>query len=76
MLAFVLDAWDAVADELGEPTSRPIVVTSPAVEAIRPVVAERADFALQDEPRGTGDAVRAALEAVPSDTTRAPGPVG
>jgi bifunctional UDP-N-acetylglucosamine pyrophosphorylase / glucosamine-1-phosphate N-acetyltransferase len=68
MLAFVLDAWDAVAEELGEPTSRPIVVTSPAVEAIRPVVADRADFALQDEPRGTGDAVGAALEAVPSDT--------
>ena len=28
-----------------------------------------ADFALQDEPRGTGDAVRAALAAVPDDAT-------
>ena len=68
MLAFVLDAWDDATAELGEAPSRPIVVTSPAVEAIRPVVAERADFALQDAPRGTGDAVRAALESVPADT--------
>jgi bifunctional UDP-N-acetylglucosamine pyrophosphorylase/glucosamine-1-phosphate N-acetyltransferase len=67
MLAFVLDAWEAATAELGETPSRPIVVTSPAVEAIRPIVAERADFALQDEPRGTGDAVRAALECVPAD---------
>jgi bifunctional UDP-N-acetylglucosamine pyrophosphorylase/glucosamine-1-phosphate N-acetyltransferase len=67
MLAFVLDAWEAATAELGEAPSRPIVVTSPAVEAIRPIVAERADFALQDEPRGTGDAVRAALECVPAD---------
>ena len=30
----------------------------------------RAEFALQDVPRGTGDAVRAALAAVPDDATR------
>ena len=69
MLAFVLDAWDGAAEELGEPGARPVVVTSPAVEAIRPMVADRAEFALQDAPRGTGDAVRAALAAVP-ETTR------
>lgn len=61
MLAYVLDAWLEVA---GDAALRPIVVTSPAVEAIRPAFAERVDFALQDEPRGTGDAVRAALSEV------------
>jgi bifunctional UDP-N-acetylglucosamine pyrophosphorylase/glucosamine-1-phosphate N-acetyltransferase len=64
MLAYVLDAWaEAAEDEDGTP--RPLVVYSPAVEAIRAPFADRADFALQDEPRGTGDAVRAALEAIP-----------
>jgi bifunctional UDP-N-acetylglucosamine pyrophosphorylase / glucosamine-1-phosphate N-acetyltransferase len=68
MLAFVLDAW---ADAVGVPEqdARPVVVYSPPVEAIRAPFADRADFALQDEPRGTGDAVRAALTAVPDDTT-------
>jgi bifunctional UDP-N-acetylglucosamine pyrophosphorylase / glucosamine-1-phosphate N-acetyltransferase len=68
MLAFVLDAW---ADAVGVPEqdARPVVVYSPPVEAIRAPFADRADFALQDEPRGTGDAVRAALAAVPDDTT-------
>jgi bifunctional UDP-N-acetylglucosamine pyrophosphorylase/glucosamine-1-phosphate N-acetyltransferase len=70
MLAFVLDAWDAVRE--GSATGpgsagRPIVVYSPPVEAILEPFADRADFALQDEPLGTGDAVRAALAAVPPD---------
>ena len=66
MLAYVLDAWrEAAADEAGDP--RPIVVVSPAVAAIREAFADAADFALQDEPRGTGDAVRAGLTVVPED---------
>jgi bifunctional UDP-N-acetylglucosamine pyrophosphorylase / glucosamine-1-phosphate N-acetyltransferase len=63
MLAYVLDAW---AGAVGDDARRPIVVTSPAVAAIREPFADRADFALQDEPRGTGDAVRAALSALPA----------
>ncbi len=66
MLAYVLDAWDEAA---GAAHRRPIVVFSPAVAAIREAFAERAQFALQDEPRGTGDAVRAGLDAVPDDAT-------
>jgi bifunctional UDP-N-acetylglucosamine pyrophosphorylase/glucosamine-1-phosphate N-acetyltransferase len=65
MLAYVLDAWDATA----QASTRPIVVYSPSVEAIREPFAERADFALQAEPLGTGDAVRAALAAVPAEAT-------
>jgi bifunctional UDP-N-acetylglucosamine pyrophosphorylase/glucosamine-1-phosphate N-acetyltransferase len=37
------------------------------VSAIRDVIGERATYALQDEPRGTGDAVRAGLGAVAED---------
>ncbi len=69
MLAYVLDAWDEAAAADGTTASRPIVVYSPAVAAIREPFADRADFALQDEPRGTGDAVRAGLTAVPDDAT-------
>ena len=54
MLAFVLDAWSAV-----DAVSEPIVVYSPPVAAITETFADRVRFALQDEPRGTGDAVRA-----------------
>ena len=68
MLAYVLDAWDEALAELdgtdaGAPS--PVVVYSPATEAIREVVGERGRLALQDVPRGTGDAVRAALEELP-----------
>jgi bifunctional UDP-N-acetylglucosamine pyrophosphorylase/glucosamine-1-phosphate N-acetyltransferase len=69
MLAYVLDAWDEAAAADDTTPTRPVVVYSPAVEAIREAFADRADFALQDEPRGTGDAVRAALQAVPDDAT-------
>ena len=69
MLAYVLDAWDEAAAAAGATPTRPVIVYSPAVEAIRDVFADRADFALQDEPRGTGDAVRAAISAVPDDAT-------
>ncbi|CAN5744066.1 bifunctional UDP-N-acetylglucosamine diphosphorylase/glucosamine-1-phosphate N-acetyltransferase GlmU [soil metagenome] len=61
MLAYVLDAARAATGE------RPLVVYSPATARIRDVFADQADFALQDEPRGTGDAVRAALVAIPAD---------
>ncbi len=68
MLAYVIDAWAAV-DDSGVGSS-PIVVYSPATAALLdaglpgiPV------FALQDEPRGTADAVRAGLRSVPADAT-------
>ena len=67
MLAYVLDAWESTPD--GAAAGRPIVVYSPAVEAILTAVADRATFALQEAPRGTGDAVAAALTAVPDDAT-------
>jgi len=67
MLAYMLDAWASTAD--GAAARPPIVVYSPAVEAVRRVFADRATFALQDEPRGSGDAVRAAMAAVPDDAT-------
>jgi bifunctional UDP-N-acetylglucosamine pyrophosphorylase/glucosamine-1-phosphate N-acetyltransferase len=69
MLAYVLDAWDEAAKAAGATPTRPVIVYSPAVEAIREAFAVRADSALQDEPRGTGDAVRAAMAAVPDDAT-------
>jgi bifunctional UDP-N-acetylglucosamine pyrophosphorylase / glucosamine-1-phosphate N-acetyltransferase len=65
MLAYVLDA----AAEVGH--GRPLVVYSPATVAVAEVFAERADFALQDEPRGTADAVRAALAVAPAGTAEA-----
>ncbi len=67
MLAFVLDAW-ASTDE-GRDGPPPVVVYSPAVAAVAEVFADRAVLALQDEPRGTGDAVRAALASVPESAT-------
>lgn len=60
MLAYVIDAARAAIGE------RPLVVYSPATLALCEVFAAEADFALQDEPRGTGDAVRAAVEALPN----------
>jgi bifunctional UDP-N-acetylglucosamine pyrophosphorylase/glucosamine-1-phosphate N-acetyltransferase len=63
MLAYVLDAAIAATG------SRPLVVISPATEAVRDTFGEGAAFAVQDEPRGTADAVRAALESLPDDVT-------
>ena len=65
MLAYVLDAWASTDD--GSGGRHPIVVFSPPVAAVIDVFADRAVFALQDEPRGTGDAVGAALAVVPAD---------
>ena len=61
MLAYVLDA----AEEVGG--RRPLVVYSPATSAIVEVFADRADFALQETPLGTADAVKAALAVAPED---------
>jgi bifunctional UDP-N-acetylglucosamine pyrophosphorylase/glucosamine-1-phosphate N-acetyltransferase len=69
MLAYVLDAWTeaAAATDGASGEARPVVVYSPAVERIREPFADRVDFALQPETRGTGDAVRVALTAVPHE---------
>ncbi len=67
MLAYVLDAWASTADGGAGPA--PVVVYSPLVADVATVFADRAAFALQDDPRGTGDAVRAALDAVPTEAT-------
>lgn len=61
MLAYVLDAARAATGE------RPLVVTSPQTATIRDAVQDEVDWALQDVPRGTGDALRAALDVLPDD---------
>jgi bifunctional UDP-N-acetylglucosamine pyrophosphorylase/glucosamine-1-phosphate N-acetyltransferase len=60
MLAYVLEAAEAATG------ARALVVVSPATAEVRDVFAERADFALQPEPRGTADAIRAALDVLPA----------
>ena len=60
MLAYVVDAARATTG------SSPIVVYSPATEALRDVIGDGARYALQEEPRGTGDAVAAALGEIPA----------
>ncbi len=60
MLAYLLDAARAATDG-----ARPLVVVSPATDAVRGVFApEGVDFAVQAEPIGSGDAVRAAVAAL------------
>jgi bifunctional UDP-N-acetylglucosamine pyrophosphorylase / glucosamine-1-phosphate N-acetyltransferase len=58
MVAYVVDA---AREATG---ARPLVVTSPPTAAVRAALGDSADYALQDEPRGTGDAVRAAIAAL------------
>ncbi|HUG29375.1 MAG TPA: bifunctional UDP-N-acetylglucosamine diphosphorylase/glucosamine-1-phosphate N-acetyltransferase GlmU [Candidatus Limnocylindria bacterium] len=72
MLAYVLDAWEVAASELDGTADIPsgggaVIVFSPATEPIREIVGARGRLALQDVPRGTGDAVRAALTEVAED---------
>jgi bifunctional UDP-N-acetylglucosamine pyrophosphorylase/glucosamine-1-phosphate N-acetyltransferase len=62
LLSYVVDAARAAT-----PERRPIVVTSPATAGVRDAFAGEVDFALQAEPIGTGDAVRAALDVLPAD---------
>ena len=61
MLAYVLDAAGSVGG------LRPLVVYSPATAAITEAFAGRADFALQQAPLGTADAVKAALAVAPAE---------
>ena len=61
MLAYVIDA---AREATG---SDPVVVYSPATAAIPEVFAGLARFALQAEPRGTGDAVAVGLGEVADD---------
>jgi bifunctional UDP-N-acetylglucosamine pyrophosphorylase/glucosamine-1-phosphate N-acetyltransferase len=76
MLAYVLDAWEAARSsdatpEAGDPSvveaapKSAVVVYSNATKAVRDMVDDRARVALLAKPRGTGDAVRAALGANP-----------
>ncbi len=60
MVAYVVDAGRAATGQ------RPIVVTSPATAAVRDAL-DDVDWALQSEPRGTGDAVAAALAVAPQE---------
>ena len=61
MLSYVLDA----AVEAGH--RRPLVVYSPPTSAITTLFADSSDFALQETPRGTADAVKAAMAVAPAD---------
>jgi bifunctional UDP-N-acetylglucosamine pyrophosphorylase/glucosamine-1-phosphate N-acetyltransferase len=61
MVAYVVDAARTATE------MRPLVVTSPATAAVRDALADAVDYALQAEPRGTGDAVAAALAVLPDD---------
>jgi bifunctional UDP-N-acetylglucosamine pyrophosphorylase/glucosamine-1-phosphate N-acetyltransferase len=63
MLAYVVDAARSATG------NAPVVVTSPATAAVRDAFATEVTFALQDRPDGSGDAVRAALGAVPAGVT-------
>jgi bifunctional UDP-N-acetylglucosamine pyrophosphorylase/glucosamine-1-phosphate N-acetyltransferase len=61
MLAYVIGA---AREATGH---KPLVVYSPQTQALPDVFAGEADFALQEVPRGTGDAVAAALAALSSE---------
>jgi bifunctional UDP-N-acetylglucosamine pyrophosphorylase/glucosamine-1-phosphate N-acetyltransferase len=61
MLSYVVDAATAATG------SRPLVVTSPATATVRDALGDDVDYALQADPRGTGDAVATAVAAVPDD---------
>lgn len=66
MLAYVIEAWTSL--DGGEAARPPIVVYSPATAGLlESGLPGTPTFALQDVPRGTADAVRAALAAVPAD---------
>ena len=67
MLAYVLDAWASTADAAAAPI--PVIVYSPPVSAVVEAFADRATFVLQDVPRGTGDAVRVAIDGIDPDAT-------
>ena len=61
MVSYVVDAArDATSGQ-------PLVVTSPHTAAVREALGEGADYVLQKEPRGTGDAVATAVAVIPDD---------
>ena len=61
MVAYVVDA---AREAVG---GRPLVVTSPPTAGVRDALGDEVDYALQEEPRGTGDAVRAAIGILPTE---------
>ena len=63
ILAYVLDAAEEACG------SRPLVVYSPPTAAVAEAFKDRAAFALQEVPRGTADAVKAALAEAGSGAT-------
>jgi len=66
MLAYVLDAWAEAGVDAA--FARPIVVYSPATEALLGLgLVTDPVFALQEVPRGTADAVRAGLAVLADD---------
>jgi bifunctional UDP-N-acetylglucosamine pyrophosphorylase/glucosamine-1-phosphate N-acetyltransferase len=61
MVSFVVEAARTASG------GRPLVVTSPHTAAVRDAIGDEAEFALQAEPRGTGDAVATAIAALPDE---------
>ena len=61
MVAYVVAAAEAATG------IRPLVVTSPATAGVREALGDDVDYALQAAPRGTGDAVAAAVSHLPDD---------
>jgi bifunctional UDP-N-acetylglucosamine pyrophosphorylase/glucosamine-1-phosphate N-acetyltransferase len=61
MLAYAVDAARAATGD------KPLVVYSPPTAAIRDAFGDEVDYALQGDPRGTGDALRAALAEIGDD---------
>ena len=68
MVAYVVDA---AREATG---GRPLVVTSPATAAVRDALGDDVDYALQAEPRGTGDAVRGRARGPARRRRRGPRP--
>ncbi len=68
MLAHVLDVARAVAPAAGgRAAPDPVVVVSPATERVRDEIGtDGVSYAVQAEPLGTADALRAAMHAVPA----------
>jgi bifunctional UDP-N-acetylglucosamine pyrophosphorylase / glucosamine-1-phosphate N-acetyltransferase len=64
LIAHVLDAVRSAG-------ARPVVVLSKESEPARAIVGDNAIVAMQEPPRGTGDAVRVALAAIPDGTGEA-----
>ena len=62
MLAYVIDAARAATGV------RPLIVYSPKTDAVREAFRAKASFALQKKPQGTGDALAAAVAALPKET--------